>query len=74
LAHQTITFAPLLAGSVHDGTGPKRHLLVAAAAPALAASVADRAAVTSLSGYLARRVDGGGGSYDRLAGLRGARR
>lgn len=57
LAHSagmTITIAAPLAGSIHDGTGPRRDLI---GTPGLGASINDRATVTSLSGYLRQRVD-----------------
>lgn len=73
-AGQTIALAAPLAGRLDGGTGGGPTRAQRAAAGALGGNIDDRPAVTSLAGYLARRVDGVGNSYDPLHGLRAARR
>jgi hypothetical protein len=52
-AGMTMTLAPPLGGSLHDGPGRRRDLIGAAG---MAASINDHGTVTSMTGWLRRRI------------------
>lgn len=65
-AGQVITIAAPLAGSIVAGVNQRR----AAVGGGFGGSITDRGTVTSMAGYLRRRVDCSDNGYDPLRGVR----